>query len=178
MKGKMLGLVLVAVLGLMAVTPASADGQKPFNGDMELTFFGMPCDDPERPVELPQFMTWAGTVILDGEAYGFVDFPTSPPPTPGEKFFYFSEYWTIFTLDELGVTLDTACDADRVVLQGVNEGRGGPGGTFRADGTIEWADPGGPFAGFAPGSTMFWRGRVTNEASTEFEATFHIRPLR
>ena len=173
MRGKMLGLLLVAALGLMASTPASADGQKPLNGNMELTLFAMPCDDPD----LPPFITWAGTVILNGTAYGFVDFPTSPPPGD-EKFFHFSEYWTIFALDELGVTPETACDADRVVLQGVNEGRGGPGGAAKADGTIAWADPEGPFADVAPESTMFWRGRVTNETLTDFEATFHIRPLR
>lgn len=173
MKSKMIVLVLVAALGLVVAAPASADKQKPLGGDMELTLLQVPCPDEE----LPPFITWAGTVVLDGTEYGFVDFPTTPPPGE-EKFFYFSEFWTIFTLDEAGVTPETACDADTVVLSGTDDGRGGPGGTFKADGTTASADPDGPFASFDPGSTMFWRGRVTNETLTEFEATFHIRPLR
>ena len=113
MKSKMIVLVLVAALGLVAAAPASADKQKPLSGDMELTLFAVPCDDPG----VPRFLTWAGTVVIDGTEYGFADFPTTPPPGE-EKFFYFSEFWTIFTLDETGVTPETACDADTVVLNG------------------------------------------------------------
>lgn len=170
MKRKMIVLAVVAALAMMVAAPANAGGQQPLNGHMELALFGTPCPEPDQP----PFLTWAGTVVLDGATYGIAYFPTSPPPGE-EKFFYFSEYWTIFTFDESDLTPAIACDADRVVLDGFDDGRQGPGGAAKADGTVESVNSAGPLAGVAPESRVFWRGRVTNEGGTEFAATFHIR---
>ena len=168
MKARLTGLVVVALLGLVAAAPASAARQKPLNGDMELTLFAQPCAEPH----VPPFLSWAGTTVLDGTEYGIAYFPTTPPPVPGEKFFYFEEAWTLFTLDESGVTPETACDVDRVVVNGFDSGRGGPGGTFKADGTVTHSD----VAGIAEGSRALFRGRYANEAGTQFESTLHIFP--
>lgn len=173
MRARMMGLALVASLGLVATGPASAAEQQPLNGEMELTLFGQPCAQPNP--NGTQFLTWAGTVALDGATFGIAYFPISPPPDPEEKFFHFEEYWTIFALDGGAVTPAIACDADRVVLDGFDEGRQGPGGAAKADGTVTSAVSPGPLGGVADDSRVFWRGRVTNEAGDEFAATFHIR---
>ncbi|MDH3399238.1 MAG: hypothetical protein OEM81_15635, partial [Acidimicrobiia bacterium] len=116
-------LVMVAALLLVSVAPVSAGVEKPLNGKMELTFFGEPCPD----LHIPPVLTWAGTVVIDGTTYGWADFPTAELVVDG-KFIYFEEYWTIFTLGEdEDVTAALACDADRVVLEGVNDGWGPPG---------------------------------------------------
>ena len=164
-------LTLVAVLAVMVAAPVSADGENPINGKMELTLFGVPCsEEPDSP-----FLTWAGTVVIDGTTYGWADFPTGPLVEEG-KFVYFEEYWTIFTLGESEVvTPAVACDGDRVILDGLNDGWGPPGFTGKADGWVTWAEPEGPFADVAPGSKMFWRGKVTGPVS--FKATLHIFPL-
>jgi hypothetical protein len=174
MKRKMIVLALVAALGLTVAAPANAgrQQQQPLNGDMELTLFGEWCGVPFGS----PLVSWAGTVVFDGDTYGIAYFPSTPPPDPEEKFFYFEEYWTIFTLDESGVTLEIACDPELVVLDGFDKGRQGPGGSAKADGTVESADPLGPLAGVADESRVFFRGRVTNEAGDEFAATFHILP--
>lgn len=44
--------------------------------------------------------------------------------------------------------------------------------TGKADGVVETAT--GPFADVAPGSRMFWRGKVVDRAATQFKATLHI----
>ena len=171
MKRKMIVLALVAALGLTVAAPANAEKQQqPLSGDMELTLFQEWCGVPLES----RFLTWAGTVALDDATYGIAYFPTSPPPDPEEKFFYFEEYWTIFTLDG-PVTPAIACDAGRVVLDGLDEGRQGPGGTAKADGTVTSVVSPGPLDGVAEDSRVFWRGRVTNEAGDEFAAKFHIR---
>jgi hypothetical protein len=172
MKRKILVLfALVAVVAVMTAAPVSADAQKPINGTMELTLFGEPCPVPHEP----PFLTWAGTVVIDGTTYGWADFPTGPLVEEG-KFIYFQEYWTIFALGEgEAVTPEVACDAGRVVLEGVNDGWGPPGMTGKADGTVTGADPDGPFAEVDPGSRMMWRGKITSPG--EFKATLHIFPL-
>ncbi len=173
MKRMLILFALVAVLAVMATAPASADGENPIEGKMELTFFGVNCPVPHGP----PFLTWAGTVVIDGATYGWADFPTGPLVVDG-KFIYFDEYWTIFTVGEgEAVTPAVACDADRVVMDGTNDGWITPGATAKADGTVRWADPEGPFAGVTPGSRMIWRGKVTDEAFTEFKATLHILPI-
>jgi len=166
-------LVMVAALLLVSVAPVSAGVEKPLNGKMELTFFGEPCPDD---LHIPPVLTWAGTVVIDGTTYGWADFPTAELVVDG-KFIYFEEYWTIFTLGEdEDVTAALACDADRVVLGGFNDGWGPPGMTGKAEGTVTGADPAGPFAEVADGSRMFWRGKVLDEEWTEFKATLHIFP--
>jgi hypothetical protein len=166
-------LVAIATLALGA-TSAAADQQKPLNGYMELTSYAVPC-----PVEhMPPFLTWAGTVVIDGVTYGWADFPTADLVVDG-KFIYFEEYWTIFTLGESeAVTPENACDATRVVLAGVNDGWGPPGFAGKADGTVTEVLEDGPFDDVAIGSRMFWRGKVTDEAQTQFKATLHIQPAR
>lgn len=168
MKARLSSLVVVAVLGLVAAAPVSAARQKPLHGDMELTLFAVPC----AVAHVPPFLSWAGTAVLDDTEYGIAYFPTTPPPVPGEKFFYFEEDWTLFTLDDSGVTPETACDVGRVVVNGVDSGRGGPGGTFKADGTVTASE----VAGIALDSRALSRGRFANEAGTQFVATFHVFP--
>ena len=98
---------LIAAIVLMVASPASADTQRPLRGHLELTNYSVPC----AVEHVPPFLTWAGTVVIDGETYGWADFPIAPPVFDG-KFLYAEEYWTIFTLDE-GEVVDptTACDA-------------------------------------------------------------------
>ena len=149
-------------------------GQKPLSGKIEITLYGVPCAE-EGP-----FLTWAGTVVIDGTTYGWADFPTGPSVEDG-KFVYFEEYWTIFALNGESVTPEIACDASRVVLAGLNDGWGTPGATAKANGTVEYADPDGPFDDVAVGSRMFWRGMVTEfvgPVPLEFKATLHIQPTR
>jgi hypothetical protein len=164
---------LIVAAGVMVAAPANADDQKPLSGKMELTFYGVPCTVEEDS----PFLTWAGTVAIDGERYGWADFPTAPLGMDG-KFIYFEEYWTIFTLgDGEAVTPAIACDADRVVLAGFNDGWGSPGLTAKADGTVTSVEDPGPFDEVAPLSRMFWRGKVTDGGS-QFKATLHIQPVR
>ncbi|MDX2380582.1 MAG: hypothetical protein QNM02_12595 [Acidimicrobiia bacterium] len=172
---KMLSMIVAVVAaGALVAAPVNAGNQKPLSGPLELEFNGVVCPQTHAP----PFLTWAGTVELNGTTYGFADFPTAPLIEDG-KFIYFEEYWTMFSLEEHeAVTPEIACDPTRVVLAGVNDGWGTPGMTAKADGTVtEVADP-GPFEDVAPGSRMFWRGRVVGETGTEFLATFHIKPLR
>jgi hypothetical protein len=170
MKKRISILIALVALALVATAPVSASDD-PLNGDLELSFVGAACPDGH----VPPFLTWAGTVDIDGTTYGWADFPTAPVVEDG-KFGYFWEYWTVFSLDEgEEVTLDIACDPARVVMDGFNDGWGTPGMTAKADGSVAWTDPYGPFADVAPGSRMMWRGRLT--APNEFEATFHIFPL-
>jgi len=172
---KMLGMIVaVAAAGALVAAPVNAGDQKPLNGPLELDLYAQPCANPHTP----PFLTWAGTVELDGTTYGFADFPTAPLVVDG-KFIYFEEYWTMFTLNEgEAVTPEVACDATRVVLAGVNDGWGSPGMTGKANGTVtEVVDP-GPFDDVAVGSRMFWRGRGVGDTGTEFLATFHIQPSR
>ena len=169
-------LALVAALSMVAAAPVSADGEKPINGKIDITleleFCGIPLESP--------FVTWVGTVVIDGTPYGWADFPTGPM-VPEKKFMYFEEYWTIFTLDGETPTVALACNPDLVVLDGTNTGRGMPAaGTYQADGTVSSAADGGPFADVAAGSRMIWRGKVTNlkAGGDEFKATLHIYPLK
>ena len=165
-------LSIVAVLAVMVAAPVSADAKKQINGKMELALLAVHCAVAHNP----PFLTWAGTVVIDGATYGWADFPTGPLVEEG-GFIYFEEYWTIFTLGEdEAVTAAVACDADRVVMDGFNEGWGTPGNTGRADGTVASADQDGPFAEVASGSRMIWRGKVTSPG--EFKATLHIFPIR
>lgn len=178
MKSKVLGLSLVAALGLVAAGPVSADGQKPINGNIELTLVLEIC--PERPLPL---LSWVGTAAIDGETYGWADFPNPPgPPVVDGNFGRFVEYWTIFTLDGSEDLTSAACDPDRVLLAGDNTGWGSTtGNNGRADGTVTFADPDGPFAGVELGSRMFWRGKVLGGPpvpGSEFKATLHIHPSR
>jgi len=176
-KRLLLVLALVAALSLVAAAPVSADGEKPINGKIDLTLELEPClnVNPTGP-----FVTWVGTVVIDGTTYGWADFPTADPVFE-KKFMYFEEYWTIFTLaDGQAPTVAMACNPDLVVLDGFNDGRGTPGGAARADGTVFSAAPLGPFADVDPGSRMIWRGKVTNFSgdADEFKATLHIFPLK
>jgi len=126
---KLLGMIVaVAAAGALVAAPVDAAKQKPLSGPMDLDLYAELCAVPHAP----PFLTWAGTVELDGVTYGFADFPTAPFVEDG-KFIYFEEYWTMFTLDEgEAVTPEIACDTTRVVLAGVNDGWGTPGGTGKA----------------------------------------------
>jgi hypothetical protein len=170
-------LAVVAVLAAMVAAPVSAK-EKPISGKMELDFQPQPafCFDREGEI-IP--VTWTGTVVIDGTTYGWADFPTGPFVIEG-NFGYFEEYWTIFTLgpDDDPNDLGVACDWERVLIDGSNEGWGpAMGNTGKADGTVDnvYADD-VPFADVAIGSRMMWRGKVT--APGEFKATFHIFPLK
>ena len=170
-------IALMAATVLMVASPANADSQRPLSGRMELTNYSVPC----AVGDLPPFLTWAGTVVIDGETYGWADFPISDLVVDG-KFIYVQEYWTIFTLAE-GEAADpsTACDASRIVLAGVNDARGAPGFTGKADGVVTTVLEPGPFDDVAMGSRMFWRGKVTevvDGVATSFKATLHIQPAR
>ncbi len=171
MKRAMIGLALVAVLGVIPVASVSAKAQQPLNFKMELTLFAEDCAVPHTP----PFLTWAGTVVIDGTTYGWADFPTGPFVVEG-NFGSFEEYWTIFTLDEdEAVTPANACDVSRVVLAGTNDGWGSvTAGTGFADGEVTFVDDEGALAEVALGSRMFWRGKVIGDTGTEFRATLHI----
>lgn len=176
MKSKILGLALVAALGLVAAAPVNAGKQKPLSGNMELTLVLGFC--PEQPLPL---LSWAGTVVIDGETYGWADFPNPPgPPVVDGNFGFFVEYWTIFNLDGNEDMTSAACDPNRVVLAGDNDGWGSTtANNARADGTVTFAD--GPFADVELGSRMFWRGKVLDGPpvpGSEFKATLHILPPR
>ena len=165
---------LTAVVAIALTVPAAATAgtQRPLNGRLDLDFVGVPC----AVAHDPQFLTWIGTAEIGGETYGWADFPTAPL-IEENGFVYFEEYWTIFSLDDgEAVTAENACDADRVLIAGDNDGWGPPGMTAKADGYVTEVDPDGPFAGFETGDRMFWRGRVTDDAQTQFVATLHIRP--
>jgi hypothetical protein len=169
-------LTIVMALTVLSVAPVSADGEKPINGKIDLTLYADPC------AETGPFVTWIGTVVIDGTTYGWADFPTGPM-VPDKKFVYFGEYWTIFTLESAETpTVALACNPALVVLDGTNTGRGSPGaGTYRADGTVGSAADPGPFADVAAGSRMIWRGKVTSfieDVPHEFKATLHIFPLK
>jgi hypothetical protein len=169
----------VAALLLLSAVPVQAKqpDQKPINGKIELTLNVQPCPDG-------RFLTWTGTVIIDGVAYGFADEP-SPweiSQAPNEKFFYYEEIWTIFELeaDENPNTEPLlACNAD-AVLEGTNNGWGTSGRAFRADGEVTDSADAGPFANVEPGSRMIWRGRVLGPQpptpGSVFQATMHITP--
>jgi hypothetical protein len=174
-KRLLLVLALITALSLVAAAPVSADGEKPINGKMDLTLELEPClnSNPTGP-----FVTWVGTVVIDGTTYGWADFPTADLAFE-KKFVYFEEYWTVFTLEPgEDPTVELACDPTLVVLGGFNDGRGTPGGAARADGTVTSAA--GLFADVAEGSRMIWRGKVTNFRgdADEFKATLHIFPLK
>jgi len=172
-KRLLLVIALVAALSLVAAAPVSADGDKPINGKMELNLELAPCTDG-------RFVTWVGTVVIDGTTYGWADFPTADDRFD-KKFMYFEEYWRIFTLEPgEDPTVALACDNGLVVLDGINDGRGTAGGSAQADGTVESGY--GPFADVDPGSRMIWRGKITNfkedTLDLKFKATLHIFPLK
>ena len=167
----------IAALMLVSAGPVQAEepDQKPINGKIELTLNLQPCEDG-------RFLTWTGTVVIDGVTYGWADEPTpwEISQAPNEKFFYYEEIWTVFEL-EAGENPNTdaslACDAD-AVLAGTNNGWGTSGGAFRADGEVTSSAEAGPFANVEPGSRMIWRGRVLGPQppapGAVFEATVHI----
>ena len=175
----LLVLALVAVLSLVAAAQVSAGEDKPISGRIDLDLVLELCPVADAPNPDYPFMTWVGTVVIDGVAYGWADFPTDEGVVEG-NFYYFEEYWTIFTLDDGDPpTVDQGCDGDRVVLAGTNTGSGTRGGTYRADGEVTDIDLGGPFADVADGSRMIWRGKATNfkeDGGDVFKATFHIFP--
>jgi hypothetical protein len=173
----------IAALILVSTSPVQAEKPepKPISGKIGLTLNLFPC-----PEEGP-FLTWTGTVVIDGHTYGFADapFPVEGAPPPNDKFFSFEEHWTIFDLED-GEDPNQApllaCDDSRVVLEGVNTGWATPGWAARADGEVtEAADP-GPFASVEPGSRMIWRGKILGYSASapppapgsEFKATLHI----
>ncbi|MDH3302538.1 MAG: hypothetical protein OES24_18720 [Acidimicrobiia bacterium] len=188
---RLLTLLPLAAAAMLAVSAVPAQGaqpaQKPINGRMDITLNLIPCDDG-------RFLSWTGTVVIDGVTYGWSDEPLlvpDPPQQPNDKFVYGEENWTIFTLEpgqDPNENPQLACgtfDADRVVLAGFNSGWGAPGGTGKADGVVNYVGPGddNPFANVAEGSRMFWRGELVDyppnvpdllPPGTEFTATLHI----
>jgi hypothetical protein len=173
-------LALVAVLAVMVAAPVSAK-EKPISGKMEISLNLFKC-----PGEGP-FLSWTGTVVIDGKTYGWADEPLlveDPPVLPNEKFVYFEEHWTIFTLEDgedPNEDPSLACDVNDVVLEGFNTGWGPPGFTGKADGYVRDAADPGPFALVKDGSRMFWRGKVLGGEpvpGSQFKATLHIFPLK
>ena len=179
-KRLLLVLALVAALSLIAAVQVSAGEDKPISGRIDLDLVLELCPVADAPNPDYPFMTWVGTVVIDGVTYGWADFPTNGEGFVG-NFYYFEEYWTIFTLENGDPpTVDQGCDGDRVVLAGTSTGSGTRGGTYRADGEVTVIDESGPFfATVADGSRMIWRGKATNfkeDGGNEFKATFHIFP--
>lgn len=168
------GVAAVLVASAVPVEAKKPD-QEPINGRIDLTLTLPGCTDG-------RFITWTGTVVIDGVTYGWADesTPYDVSQAPNEKFFYYEEIWTVFTLgvgDDPNTDGSLACDAD-VVMEGTNNGWGTPGGFFRADGEVTEADDEGPFANVADGSRMFWRGKALGPVApgTQFKATLHITP--
>jgi hypothetical protein len=173
----------VAALLLVSAVPVQAGppDQKPISGKMELTLNLHLCPDDT-------FLSWTGTVVIDGQTYGWADepLPVADPQPPNDKFGYFKEYWTIFTLEDGEDPHDDpslGCDASGVVLAGNNTGWGPDVGfTGKAEGVVTYAADTGPFASVELDSRMFWNGKVLgyppNDAppvpGTEFKATLHI----
>ena len=180
-KRLLLVLALVAALSLVAAAPVNADGEKPIEGKMDLTFVGGFCAEPVGPDPTLTFVSWIGTVVIDGTTYGWADFPAGAP-VPDGNFLNFTEYWTIFTVEDDEIpNVALACDPDLVVLDGNNDGRATRGWAARADGTVASAADPGPFADVAAESRMIWRGKITSfigEDPYEFKATLHIFPLK
>ena len=115
MKRLIATIAIIALVGVVLATPASSKNQKPLSGKMELTFLDVPCAE-EGP-----FLTWAGTVVIDGATYGWADFLTAF--SEDGKFVYFEEDWTIFTVyGNEPVSPAIAGDPTRVVLAGLNDG--------------------------------------------------------
>jgi hypothetical protein len=185
----------VAALLLVSAVPAHAKppDQKPINAKMELTLNLFQCPAEEPPMPGPPvpgpFLSWTGTVVIDGQTYGWADepLPVADPQPPNEKFGYFEEYWTIFTLEHGEDPHDDpslGCDSSRVVLAGDNTGWGPDVGfTGKARGSVTYAAPDrSPFADVELGSRMFWNGKVLGyppaapccAPGTEFKATLHI----
>jgi hypothetical protein len=177
----LLVLALVATLSLVAAAQVSAGEDKPISGKIDIDLVLELCPAADAPNPAYPFMTWVGTVVIDGVTYGWADFPTNGEGFVG-NFYYFEEYWTIFTLDDgEAPTVDQGCDGDRVVLAGTNTGSGTRGGPYRADGEVtdDPIAPSGRFADVALGSRMIWRGKATNfkeGGGDEFKATFHLFP--
>ena len=184
-----LPLGVAALLALSAVpVQAGPPDQKPINAKMELTLNLFTC--PNLPgSDIPgSFLSWTGTVVIDGQTYGWSDEPldvADPPQQPNDKFGYFEENWTIFTLkdgDDPHGNPSLACDANEVVMAGDNTGWGPPGVSAKAEGEVTYVAEEGPFANVELGSRMFWKGKVLDyrpndpccDRGTEFKATLHI----
>ena len=186
MMKKLLTRLPLGVAALLALSAAPVQAgppdQKPINAKMELTLnlFQCPDDGP--------FLSWTGTVVIDGETYGWSDEPLfvpDPPQQPNDKFVYGEENWTIFTLadgEDPKADPTLACDTSRVVMAGDNTGWGPPGTTGKAEGEVTYVADTGPFANVELGSRMFWNGKVLGyppsspccPPGTEFKATLHI----
>lgn len=170
--------VLLAVTSIPAL--ASTPTQQPINTRMNLTLHLHQCDGGP-------FLTWTGTVVIDGETYGWADAPlpvTQPPPQPNDNFFPFEEHWTIFTLEadeDPNTDPSLACDQDDVVMEGHNTGWANRPFTGKAAGEVTAVAEDGPFADVEPGSRMFWNGKAigssavtTVEPGAQWRATLHI----
>jgi hypothetical protein len=169
--------------GAFAASPATAKpDQKPIDAKMALTLnlFQCPDDGP--------FVTWTGTVVINGDTYGWADEPLAfpdPPPQPNDNFWSFEENWTIFTLEEgedPHIDASLACDESRVVMAGDNTGWANPAVAGKAEGDVTYvADP-GPFDNVELGSRMFWNGKAPGYSATtpccapgaKWKATLHI----
>ncbi len=107
---------LVAVLSMVMAVPATA--KQPLRGDMELYFnlgFGnqdTPCSD----------ITWAGSVQLDGVAYGIAFFPIVSEDRGNS--YHFEETWEVYAepFDFTGGAVLTDCTPGAVVLRGPDKG--------------------------------------------------------
>ena len=182
LKGLSLSTAAFVALSAMPVQ-AGPSGYKPINAPMRLTLNLYQCPDP-GPV-----LSWTGTVVIDGQTYGWADValtdPDSPPPPqPNDNFLPFEENWTIFTLHE-GEDPHTepwlACDDSRVVLAGDNTGWVNRPFTGKAEGEVGYAA--GPFADLELGSRMFWNGKALGSSAADpccvpgvsvWKATLHI----
>lgn len=174
------GLLALSALPVQAGPPS----QKPVNASMALTLTLYQCPD-DGP-----FLSWTGTVVIDGQTYGWADEPLTgpdspPPPQPNDNFFPFEENWTIFALeegDDPHADPSLACDENRTVMAGYNTGWANRPFTGKAEGEVGYvADP-GPFAEVELGSRMFWNGKAVGSSAAapccvpgaEWKATLHI----
>lgn len=153
---KLILLALVVTLLTAMAAPAAAHTRRVTRGDIDITFRNHTCADG-------RYLTWTGTVTIDGEVYGWADFPTAPLVVKGD-WMYFQEYWTIFALADGEVpTNEAACDPSRVLIDGTNDGIGTPWFTGFAWGTVDSTFDGGPFDHIPIGSLMLWRGYLVEQ---------------
>jgi hypothetical protein len=156
-------LAIVVVLSLMIIVPVNAKKPAPsLSGAMELGFnVGFDRDVvpayPEEDVVCPEGVTWAGTVTLDGVAYGMVFFPIDGGRFTG-KARHFVEVWRVYAEPfDFTPGLPLVCPSSDVVLEGTDKGVWAPNppkeiddppfvaqAKYRMSGSVHYAAP--PFS--------------------------------
>ncbi len=162
-------LAAIVVLSMLAAAPVTA--KHPLEGWLVADFnVGFGVEDAPCPT-----VTWAGNITIDDEAYGMVFIPTAEP-TVIMQAFHFVEQWIIYeTPLEYDGGVFEECDADDVAMWGYD------GGVVslatleaHANGTVEFVDPEGPFAGRLMAHGLRWSG-LLSDSFLEFEGPWSAR---